>query len=77
MTITLNNDGTFTAENGDALTLRDVIAAARIRRDEHHAAKREAHSAKKAERAAARLERAKVRAEKAQAELAKAEALAA
>jgi hypothetical protein len=42
MTITLNEDGTFMNENGNELTLKQVIAAARARRDSANAEKKAA-----------------------------------
>jgi len=73
LSLVIREDGSFVNDQtGEELTLRQVIAEARTRREAANASKKAERDAKKAERNAKRLERAKARAEKAQAELEKA-----
>lgn len=63
MTITLNADGTF-SDGKKELTLKQVIAEARTRREAGNAEKKAARDAKKAAKATARREKALLRANK-------------
>jgi mannose-1-phosphate guanylyltransferase len=71
VTITLNEDGTFTIDGKEA-GLKEVIRLARVRRDSANAIKREAWIARKSERNEKRLAKAADRLVAAEKALAKA-----